>query len=849
LYSPNEIEQRWQNYWRENRTTAAEHNSNKPKYFILDMFPYPSGEGLHVGHPLGYAASDIVSRFYRMNGYNVLHPMGFDAFGLPTERQAMEEQQPPEFITERNIATFTKQLDSLAFDYDWSQQVITSQPEYYRWTQWMFLQIYNAYYCTETNKAKPIEELPIPQHISNARDIDVYRDSHRLAYTAEIPVNWCEALGTVLANEEVDEWKNKGYTVVRRPMKQWMMRITAYSERLSAGLDTIQWPQSTKEMQKHWIGKSEGASIVFALVGTNASVEVFTTRPDTLFGATYLVLAPEHPLVAEITTNEQRASVTTYQGDAASKSDLERTGLNKSKSGINTGGRAINPATGDTIPVWIADYVLAHYGTGAIMAVPAHDERDYEFAVHHGLPIVQVVQAVHAESTSGQVEPELFTEDGISVHSTSNHLSLTGLPTAIAKEECITWLESTGTGKRTIQYRLRDWLFSRQRYWGEPIPIMYFDDGTKRCCTDDELPLRLPKVHSFMPAGTGESPLALVEEWVNFIDPKTGKRARYETNTMPQWAGSCWYYLRYADPQNPDWFCSEQRQRYWLGENGVDLYIGGAEHAVLHLLYARFWHKVLYDLGHVFTEEPFQRLFHQGMIQAEDGQKMSKSLKNTIDPLSVIAQVGADALRVYLMFLGPLEQSKPWSSRGIEGTSRFLQRLWRLICTETGEVSESISAQTPTPEDLRVLHTTIKKVRDDIASLSFNTPVAQFMIAVNYFTTQKNRNIDVMSALLQCIAPFAPHITEELWWKLGKTSSIHQSTFPAFREEYLVEAEHEILVQINSKIRKKLLVPAGMTADAQQQCVLADAEVQQWLEGGAPKKIISVPGKLVNVLL
>ena len=842
-----ELEQRWQQYWRENGTTKVSTDLSKPKYYVLDMFPYPSGTGLHIGHPEGYTATDIISRFYRMNGYNVLHPMGFDSFGLPTERQAMKENLPPQFITERNIATFTNQLNALGFDYDWSRSVTTSDAGYYKWTQWMFLLIYNSYFCTTDKKAKHIDTLEIPEHITEPLSIEEYKDKHRLAFTANIPVNWCEELGTVLANEEVDEWKEKGYTVERRPMRQWMIRITAYAERLLTGLEQLQWPTSTMEMQRHWIGKSEGASIRFAIVDSTETITVFTTRPDTLFGATYMVLAPEHPLVAKITTAEQNPHVVEYVLATSLKSDLERTDLNKDKRGVFTGAYAINPASGEQIPVWIADYVLAHYGTGAIMAVPGHDERDHEFATTNSLPIVAVVSTSRDKDIN--VEKSAFSEYGFAVNSNNSEISLNGLPTEEAKKAMISWLVASGIGEAQIQYRLRDWLFSRQRYWCEPIPILFFEDGTKRALELDELPLLLPHVDEYKPSGTGESPLATVPEWIHFTDNKTGKTARFETNTMPQWAGSCWYYLRYTDPNNSEKFCSPELQQYWLGTEGVDLYVGGSEHAVLHLLYARFWHKVLYDYGYVFSEEPFRRLFHQGLILAEDGKKMSKSLGNTVDPLDIISESGADALRLYEMFLGPLEASKPWNPRGIDGVSRFLNRVWRLVVNEDGTLSNALQDIEPTAEQYRVLHTTIKKVVEDVQELSFNTSVSQFMIFVNYFTAQEVRPLSAILQFIQCLAPFAPHIAEELWHKLGETTSVHLSKFPKYDESKLVQDSVEIIVQLNSKIRLKMFVDTSFDNQQQQEFVLNQPAVQELVGNDQPKKIISVSGKLVNIIL
>jgi leucyl-tRNA synthetase len=636
----------------------------------------------------------------------------------------------------------------------------------------------------------------------------------------------------------VDEWKDKGYTVERRPMRQWMLRITAYAERLLQDLDTLQWPSSTLDMQRHWIGKSEGAQVHFGVQDTTHTVTVFTTRPDTLFGATYLVLAPEHPLVEHIVSAAHRADVATYRDTASLKSDLERTELSKVKTGVFTGAYAVNPATGTQIPIWVADYVLAHYGTGAIMAVPGHDERDHEFARAFGLPIVQVVAS--ADSSAIDVQAMAYTDDGVGMHSANAEVSIDGVPTLEAKQQIISWLSTTGRGSRRVQYRLRDWLFSRQRYWGEPIPIMYFEDGTRRALDPDELPLRLPDVAEFKPAGTGESPLATVPEWMDFVDAKTGNRARLETNTMPQWAGSCWYYLRYADPLNNEMFCSTDRERYWLGDVGVDLYVGGGEHAVLHLLYARFWHKVMFDFGYVTSNEPFRRLFHQGLILGEDGRKMSKSMGNTINPDDVIRDHGADAL---------LEASKPWNTKGIEGITRFLQRVWRLIVDENDEPSPLVKDVPCTADQAFVLHSTIKKTREDIENLSFNTAIAQFMIFVNEFTSASVRPREAMEAFVCCLAPFAPHLAEELWMRLGKTTSVVLEPFPAVNEAALVKSEVEIVVQVNSKVRGKVVVPFGADEATLEAAAMLDENVRRHLEGVQIRKRIIVPDKLVNFIV
>lgn len=847
-YPFKEIEQKWQKFWQENNVNKVVENKNNPKYYILDMFPYPSGAGLHIGHPEGYTATDIIARYKRMKGFSVLHPMGFDAFGLPTERYSMTTGIHPVVATEKNIENFKRQLNMIGLGYDWSRCINTTDPNYYKWTQWMFLLIYNSYFDKELNKARPISELPIPDSITDPREIEEYRDRHRLAYIAMIPVNWCAELGTVLANEEVDEWKEKGYTVERRPMRQWMIRITEYAERLLADLELVDWPHSTKEMQKNWIGKSEGALINFKIDSSDKHITVFTTRPDTIFGATYLVLAPEHELVPELTTDEYRNQVEQYIKQAAEKSDLERTELSKEKTGVPTGGYAVNPANGKRIPIWIADYVLAHYGTGAIMAVPGHDTRDNEFARQFGLPVLQVVAP--ADGSRIDVEKEAFVSyDGIGVNSENQEVSLNGVPTREAIERIINWIENKGIGQRKVQYKLRDWLFSRQRYWGEPIPIMFFEDGTKRALDPDELPLLLPEVKDFKPAGTGESPLANVPEWVNFVDKKTGKRARYETNTMPQWAGSCWYYLRYIDPNNNEFFCSKEKEQYWMMPDGVDLYVGGAEHAVLHLLYARFWHKVLYDYGYVSTPEPFKKLFHQGLILGEDGRKMSKSLGNVINPDEVINEYGADSLRLFEMFLGPLEASKPWSSKGIEGVNRFLNRVWRMILDDDGNLSPNVVDAPLNDEQEYVLNYTIKKVQEDIENLSFNTAIAQMMIFVNEFYKYETKPKDAMKKFVLCLAPFAPHIAEELWQRLGETESVVFAGWPQFDEAKTVRQTIEFVVQVCSKIRARLQIKLDASEDEVRQIALANEQVQKYVDGKPIRKVIFVPNKLINIIV
>lgn len=852
-YNHQSIEAKWQQFWDNNQTYRTTTDTTKPKYYVLDMFPYPSGAGLHVGHPEGYTATDIVSRYKRMKGFNVLHPMGFDAFGLPTERYAMTTGIHPAKVTEDNVANFTRQLKAIGFGYDWERVINTTTPDYYKWTQWIFLLIYNSWYDEEQKKARPISELPIPAEYKTPLEIQEYQDTKRLAYIAEIPVNWCEQLGTVLANEEVDEWTSKGYTVERRPMRQWMLRITAYAERLLNDLALVEWPQSTMEMQKHWIGKSEGAEVTFPLVGHDEGITVYTTRPDTIFGVSYIVLAPEHALVERITTEAQRGAVEEYKKAVALKSDLERTELAKEKSGVWTGAYVLNPANGEKVPVWIADYVLAHYGTGSVMGVPCGDVRDFAFATKFGLPIPIVLKPADGSEWDFTKDGYDDYENAIAINSKNDKVSLDGMESNKAKKWMTMWLASEGLGKLKVQYKLRDWLFSRQRYWGEPVPIMFFEDGTRRSLELDELPLQLPDVSDFQPAGTGESPLAKVEEWINFTDKKTGKKARFETNTMPQWAGSCWYYLRFIDPSNDEVFVDAAQEKYWMGEGdngGVDLYMGGAEHAVLHLLYSRFWHKVLFDYGYVSTPEPFKKLFHQGLILGEDSVKMSKSRGNVVNPDDVIKEHGADALRVFEMFMGPLEAAKPWSTKGVEGVARFLSRSYRMIADEdTGKLLDAVQDVELTKEQAFVLHSTIKKVGEDIENLSFNTAVSQMMIFVNEFTKLDVKPRAAMEAYILCLAPFAPHLGEELWQILGHTTSVALERFPDYDASKLVQNEIEIVLQINSKVRAKVVVPADADAATLEKIALQDPTVLKYLEGKTPKKVVAVPKKLVNFIV
>ncbi|QPA30423.1 leucine--tRNA ligase [Thermaerobacillus caldiproteolyticus] len=801
-FNHREIEKKWQTYWEKNKTFKTIDNDDKRKFYVLDMFPYPSGAGLHVGHPEGYTATDILARMKRMQGYNVLHPMGWDAFGLPAEQYALDTGNDPAEFTEKNINNFRRQIKALGFSYDWDREVNTTDPNYYKWTQWIFLKLYEK----------------------------------GLAYMDEVPVNWCPALGTVLANEEVIDGKSErgGHPVIRKPMKQWMLRITAYADRLLEDLEELDWPESIKEMQRNWIGRSEGAHIHFEVDGHNETFTVFTTRPDTLFGATYTVLAPEHPLVEKITTPEQKAAVEAYLDQIKSKSDLERTDLAKEKTGVFTGAYAINPVNGEKLPIWIADYVLMSYGTGAIMAVPAHDERDYEFAKKFNLPIKEVV-------AGGDISKEAYTGDGEHINSDF----LNGLNKEEAIQKMIEWLEANGKGEKKVSYRLRDWLFSRQRYWGEPIPIIHWEDGTMTPVPEEELPLMLPKTDQIKPSGTGESPLANIEDWVNVVDPKTGRKGRRETNTMPQWAGSCWYYLRYIDPHNPDQLADPEKLKKWLP---VDVYIGGAEHAVLHLLYARFWHKFLYDIGVVPTKEPFQKLFNQGMILGENNEKMSKSKGNVVNPDDIIESHGADTLRLYEMFMGPLEASIAWSTKGLDGARRFLDRVWRLFVEENGELNPNIVDNPETDTLERVYHQTVKKVTEDYEALRFNTAISQLMVFINEAYKAPVLPKAYMEGFVKLLSPVCPHIAEELWEKLGHNSTIAYESWPAYDEAKLVEDEVEIVVQINGKVRAKLHVPADASKEQLEQLAMEDTKIKEQIEGKTVRKVITVPGKLVNIV-
>ncbi len=843
-YNFNTIEKKWQQFWESNKTFAAVDCDSRPKYYVLDMFPYPSAQGLHVGHPEGYTASDIVARYKRMKGFNVLHPMGWDAFGLPAEQYAVQTGTHPAETTQKNVDGIRRQIKSLGFSYDWDREVNTTDPDYYKWTQWIFLKMFNCWFDDEQQKARPIEELPIPAGLSEDEK-QKYIDDHRLAYEAEMPVNWCPALGTVLANEEVVGGLSErgGHPVIRKPMRQWLLRITKYAERLLDDLAEVDWPESIKKLQNDWIGKSIGAEVDFKVDGFDETIRVFTTRPDTLFGATYMVLAPEHPLVDMITTDAQKQQVSQYREVAARKSDLDRTDLAKEKTGVHTGAYAINPVNNEKIPIWISDYVLISYGTGAIMAVPAHDDRDFEFAKKFNLAIIQVVEPDDAEQKKLVKEGKLcFTGDGTAVNSGQ----FTGLRTPDFKERITNWLEEKGLGTKAINYKLRDWLFSRQRYWGEPFPILHTEDGRIVGLDENDLPLILPVVESYQPAGTGESPLANAGSWLDVTLPD-GTKAKRETNTMPQWAGSCWYYLRYIAPNNAERCCDAEKEKYWMP---VDLYIGGAEHAVLHLLYSRFWHKFLYDLGYVSTKEPFKKLINQGMILGEDGQKMSKSRGNVVNPDKVVADYGADSMRLYEMFMGPLEAVKPWSMQGVEGVYRFLQRLWRLVVNEeTGAAAETVQNTGADEATLRLLHQTIKKVGSDIETFGFNTAISAMMILLNHLAKQSVVPKSIVEQFVLILSPFAPHISEELWHKLGHNDSLAYEPWPKFDPELVKEAEIELAIQVNGKIKDRITVSADADEESIKQKALANEKVVAALAGKEPKKVIVIKSRLVNIVV
>ncbi|HWE38738.1 MAG TPA: leucine--tRNA ligase [Isosphaeraceae bacterium] len=932
------IEAKWQAYWERHKTfRAPDLEPGRPKLYVLDMFPYPSGAGLHVGHPEGYTATDILCRYKRMRGFNVLHPMGWDAFGLPAEQYAVQTNTHPSITTQKNINTFRRQIKSLGFSYDWDREVDTTDPDYYKWTQWIFLQIYDTWYDPDfewtdpkgrrrKGKGRPIAELPTPE---GTADPEAYRDSKRLAYRAEVPVNWCPELGTVLANEEVIDGKSErgGFPVVRMPLRQWMLRITAYADRLVEDLDDLDWSRAIKDMQRNWVGRSEGAEVDFRIlddldtwaVGRGPedwtevhdpdSIRVFTTRPDTLFGATYMVVAPEHPLVDRLTTPGHRDSVEAYRQAATRKSDLDRTELSKTKTGVFTGAFATNPVNGRRIPIWIADYVLMGYGTGAIMAVPGHDERDFEFAKTFDLPIVRVVARSLAEAGAPLTEAEV--EPGVSVNSSNGEITLDGLPTAEAKAAITEWLASKGLGRKTVNTKLRDWLFSRQRYWGEPFPILLDERDRAHAVPASELPVRLPELDDFKPSGRPEPPLGKATEWVRYSEVY-----RRETNTMPQWAGSCWYYLRYIDPKNSERPWDPETERYWMP---VDLYVGGAEHAVLHLLYSRFWHKVLFDRGFVSTMEPFQRLVNQGMILGEteytgfktaagdwvsatrveiveglghvikgerspqgveavkldpeqvvkqgDGfvlagrpeirvdaraHKMSKARGNVINPDDVVREYGADSLRLFEMFMGPLEAVKPWSMKGVEGVYRFLGRAWRMVVDVDAEdvrLDPKVRDVAMTAEQAKVVARTVAGVTDDIEGMRFNTAISKLMEFTNVFTAQETRPKAAMEAFALLLAPFAPHAAEELWEVLGHRETLAYQPWPSFDPALLKDDEVEIPVQINGKVRGRVVVAADADRDAIERAARADEKVAAFLEGKAVKKVVVVPGKLISFVV
>ncbi|MEO8447179.1 MAG: leucine--tRNA ligase [bacterium] len=860
-YNFTEIEKKWQQYWDENKTFKTpdiDHSdTSKPKYYVLDMFPYPSGDGLHAGHPEGYTATDIIARFKRMNGYDVMHPMGWDAFGLPTEQYAIKTGIHPKIRTTECISRFKIQLKALGFSFDWEKEINTSNDRYLKWTQWIFLKIFNSYYDDAEDKAKPITELKIPEGLSEKEKYE-FINSKRLAFLAEVPVNWCPELGTVLSNEEVPEQIEKGFTVIRKNMRQWNLRITKYADRLLKDLEQLNWPSNVKELQKNWIGRSEGTTISFKIespkLKDDKSITVFTTRPDTLFGATYIILAPEHPLSKEITTDENSAKVISYLEKAERKSDLERTELSKDKTGEFTGAFAINPANGKKIPVLISDYVLASYGTGAIMGVPGHDERDNEFARKFNIEIIPVVLPVNYKDNEDEKRDfferaingkECFTGEGISVNSDF----INGLNSSDAIKKMNDWIEEKGIGKKTISFKLRDWLFSRQRFWGEPFPIIHLEDGTFKAIDESELPLRLPDVDSYKSSGTGESPLAVIDSWVNTIDKETGMKAKRETNTMPQWAGSCWYYLRYLDPHNENEFCSKEKEKFWMP---VNLYIGGAEHTVLHLIYARFWYKVLYDLGYVSYKEPFGKLFNQGMILGEDGVKMSKSRGNVINPDDVIGEFGADSMRLFEMFMGPLEATKPWSTKGIEGLNRFLNRVWRLIIDETtGNIKSTIISDSPEENLNKLLHKTIKKVTEDIddGDMKFNTAISYLMIFVNELYKQEKISKEIIEKLILLLSPFAPHISEEIWERLGNKGSIQFQQWPSFERSLIKDDKATVVFQVNGKIRSKQTFDFDTDIKVLEDEALDNENVKKFLLGKQIVKIICVKNKMVNIVI
>ncbi len=875
-YNPAAIEPKWQAFWDKHQTFTTEAMPQGEKMYVLDMFPYPSGDGLHVGHPEGYTATDIVCRAARMQGKSVVHPMGFDAFGLPAEEHAIKTGEHPRIQTEQNIDTFRRQLKMLGFSYDWSRELATTDVEYFRWTQWIFLQLFDTWFDDQQQKGRPIAELPIPVEVQTAGDdaVGEYQDDHRLAYQTKAPVNWCPALGTVLANEEVIDGKSErgDHPVVRMPLRQWMLRITAYASRLEADLESLDWSEGVKALQRNWIGRSTGAEVDFWIGARSeelgASFEewkqqrenfprkpdgdvlrVYTTRPDTLFGATYMVIAPEHPFVEQLTTADKAAAVKAYCEQAAAKSDMDRTELAKEKTGVFTGSYATNPVNGQPTPIWVADYVLISYGTGAIMAVPAHDERDFEFAKQFQIPIQAVVDPSETASDRDAVlaGEQVFTGLGAAVNSGE----FDGLSTSEFKTKITEWLTENGLGKQAVNYKLRDWLFSRQRFWGEPFPVLHELDangkptGHVRAVPEDQLPVDLPHLEDFKPHGRPEPPLDKApDDWLfQTID---GVRYKRETNTMPQWAGSCWYYLRFLDPKNSKALVDPEIEKAWMP---IDLYVGGAEHAVLHLLYARFWHKVLYDRGVVSTAEPFQKLVNQGMILGSNNEKMSKSRGNVVNPDDVVKEYGADSLRLYEMFMGPLEQVKPWSMEGVNGVYNFLGRVWRMIVDDNAEnfcLNPAVCDDEPTDEQNRVVHKTIKAVTDDIAKLSFNTAIARMMEFTNFFTKQDRRPRAAMESLVLLLSPFAPHIAEELWRSLGHEKSLAYEPWPKYDESLLKESEVEIPVQIKGKVRGKIRVPADADQATIEETARKDEKISEQLKLKAVVKVVVVPGRLVN---
>ena len=798
-YDHLKLEAKWQKYWAEHKTFKAEIDLEKEKVYVLDMFPYPSGAGLHVGHPLGYTATDIYSRFKRLQGFNVLHPMGWDAFGLPAEQYAIKTGTHPKKTTEENVKNFMRQIKMLGFSYDWDREINTTNEKYYKWTQWIFLQLYNK----------------------------------GLAYEARVPVNWCPELKAVLANEEVIDGKSEigGHPVIQQPMRQWMLKITDYAESLLNGLNDLDWPESVKDLQRNWIGKSEGANIHFNLPSINQAITIYTTRPDTLFGATYMVLAPEHPLVEKLVSSGQKSAVISYTEASQKKSDMDRGELNKEKTGVPLDAYAINPVNGEEVPIWVADYVLMSYGTGAIMAVPGHDQRDYEFAKEYDLPIVEVV-------SGGDITENAYTDniDGLLINSSNDDgLDLNGQKVANAIQSTIEWLKRSEKGEATIQYKLRDWLFSRQRYWGEPIPVVHKADGSIIAINESDLPLTLPQVEKYEPAGTGESPLANIDDWVNAPE---GKR---ETNTMPQWAGSCWYYLRFVDPLNEAQSWSKEAESYWMP---VDLYVGGVEHAVLHLLYSRFWHHVLHDLGLVSTREPFQKLFNQGMIQGEDGQKMSKSRGNVVNPDDVVQEYGADSFRLYEMFMGPLEKSKPWSTTGLQGCYRFVQKVWKLFTEDPSRIQENCASD----ETIKILHQSIKKVTEDLSDLRFNTSVSQLMIFVNHLTKLEKLDKSVLHQFLLILNPFAPHLSEELNQMLGY-KIITNSDWPIYDKTKILEDKIEIAIQFNGKTRGKIHIANEESQIEIELSIKNDPKLSKYLYEKTIFKVIYIKNRIINFVL